>query len=64
VFANKFDGQWKVRLVANGSKTNIDEVNVYSGVVGMETVRFGFLLAKMNGLKVCAADISLAFLYS
>ena len=30
----------------------------------METVRFGFLMAEMNGLKVCAADISLAYLNS
>ena len=30
----------------------------------METVRLGFLLAEMNGLKVCAADISSAYLYS
>jgi len=64
VFANKFDGRRKARLVANGSQTNIDAEDVYSGVVGMETVRFGFLLAEMNGLKVCAADISSAYLYS
>jgi hypothetical protein len=30
----------------------------------METVHIGFLLAKMNGLKICAANISSAFLYS
>ena len=64
VFANKFDGRRKARLVANGSKTEIDGEEVYSGVVGMETVRLGFLLTEMNGLKVCAADISSAFLCS
>jgi hypothetical protein len=32
--------------------------------MGMETVHLGFLLAEMNGLKVCAADISSVFLYS
>ena len=64
VYANKFDGRRKARLVANGSQTNIDTEEVYSGVVGMETVRFGFLMAEMNGLKVCAADISSAYLYS
>jgi hypothetical protein len=63
-YANKFDGRRKARLVANGSRTVIDTEDVYSGVVGMETVRLGFLLAEMNGLKVCAADISSAFLYS
>ena len=29
----------------------------------METVSLGFLLAEMNGLKVCAANISSAYLY-
>src|SRR6056300_1019807 len=29
----------------------------------MEAVRLGFLLAKMNGLKVCAGDVGNAFLY-
>jgi hypothetical protein len=32
--------------------------------VGMESVCLGFLLAKINGLKVCAANISSTFLYS
>jgi hypothetical protein len=38
VFTNKFNGQLKARLVANGSQTNIDAEDMYSGVVGMETV--------------------------
>ena len=29
----------------------------------METVRTGFVLVSLNGLKVCAADIDNAFLY-
>jgi hypothetical protein len=52
MFANKFDGQRKARLVVSRSQTIIDYEEVYSGVVGMEMVRFGFLLAEMNGLKV------------
>jgi hypothetical protein len=64
VYANKFDGHWKARLVAYGSKTVMDMEDVYSGVVRMETVQLGFLLAEMNGLKVCTADISSALLYS
>ena len=64
VFANKFDGRCKARLVENGCQTDIDAEDVYSGVVGIETVCFGFLLAEMNGLKVCVADISSAYLYS
>ena len=30
----------------------------------METVHLGSLLVEMNGLKVCAADISSAYLYA
>jgi hypothetical protein len=63
VFANKFDGRRKARLVANGSRCELDANESYSGVVGMETVRIGFLIAEMNGLKVCAADISSAYLH-
>jgi hypothetical protein len=63
VFANKFDGRRKARLVANGSRCNIDAEESYSEVVGMETVWLGFLLAEMNGLKVCAANISSAYLH-
>jgi hypothetical protein len=63
VFANKFDGRRKARLVANGSRCEMDSAESYSGVVGMETVRLGFLLAEMNGLKICAADIGSAYLH-
>jgi hypothetical protein len=45
VFTNKFDGRRKARLVAYGNRTVIDTEEVYSGVVGMETMRLGFLLA-------------------
>jgi hypothetical protein len=63
VFANKFDGRRKARLVANGSRCEMDSAESYSGVVGMETVRLGFLLAEMNRLKICAADIGSAYLH-
>ena len=36
---------------------------VYSGVVSMETIRIVFILAALNNLQVCAADISTAFPY-
>ena len=29
----------------------------------MEAVRLGFILARMNGLQVCAGDVGNAFLY-
>jgi len=63
VFDVKFDMQWKVRLVAGGNHTEPLKENNFWGVVGMETVRIGFLIAAMNKLKVCAADIGNAFLY-
>ena len=41
----------------------MDKEDAYSGVVSMETIRVAFLLAAMNDLEICAADISTAFLY-
>ena len=49
---------------ANGSYTPVDSKETYAGVVGMETVCLGFLLTEMNGLKVCATNISSAYLYA
>jgi hypothetical protein len=37
--------------------------DIYSGVVGMESICLGFLLASLNQLQVCVADIGNAFLY-
>ena len=63
VFDVKFDLRRKARLVAGGNWTEPPKEDVYSGVVGMDTIRLGFLLASMNGLEICAADIGNAFLY-
>jgi hypothetical protein len=38
----------------------MDSAGSYSGVVGMETIGLGFLLAEMNGLKICATEIGSA----
>ena len=46
----------------NGSCTPVDHAKAYAGVVGMKTVFLGFLLADINGLQVCAVDISSAYL--
>ncbi len=60
----KFDGRRKCRLVAGGHRTpSVAPEEVYSGVVSMETIRMAFVLASMNNLEVCAADISTAFHY-
>ena len=63
VFDVKFDGQRKARLVCDGNWTDAEKEEVYSGVVGLDTVRLGFQLAAMNDLLVCAADVGTAFLY-
>ena len=63
VFDVKFDGRRKARLVCGGNHTEIEKEDVYSGVVGLDTVRLAFQIAQMRGLQVCAADVGTAFLY-
>ena len=62
VFDIKFDLRHKARLVAGGNHTENPREDIYSGVVGMETIRLGFVLAAMNNLQCCAADVGNAFL--
>jgi len=64
VFDVKFDLRHKARLVAGGHRTDTPQEDVYSGVVSMEAVRLGFIIARMNGLMVCAGDVGNAFLYA
>ena len=54
----------KARLVAGGHKTDPPQEDIYSGVVGSETIKLGFLIGDANGLVVCAADIGSAYLNS
>ena len=64
VFDAKYDGRKKSRLVAGDHKApEVPENEIYSGVVSIETIRVAFVLAAMNNLDVCAADVSTAFLY-
>jgi hypothetical protein len=63
VFDVKFDLRRKARLVAGGNFTDPPKEDVYSGVVSMDMIRLGFMLAKMNNLQICTADIGNAFLY-
>ena len=63
VFDVKFDLRHKGRLVAGGNRTDAPQEDVYSGVVSMEAVRLGFIIARMNGLIICAGDVGNAFLY-
>ena len=63
IFDVKFDLRKKARLVAGGHLTSPPKEDLYSGVVDLMTVRLGHMLAAINGLQVCAADIGNAFLY-
>ena len=63
VFDVKFDGRLKSRLVAGGHRTpDVPHEDVFSPVVGMESVCLGFILARLNDLTVCAGDVGNAFL--
>ena len=63
VFDVKFDLRRKARLVAGGNWTDPGKEDIYSGVVGIESVRTGFLLGELNNLTCCAGDVGNAFLY-
>ena len=63
-FDVKFDGRHKARYVANGSQTEDPGDDIYSGVVGIDAVRLALFIAELNGFKICATDISCAFLQS
>jgi hypothetical protein len=63
VFAVKFDGRKKARLVAGGNCTDPPKEDIYSGVVEQMCVRLGYLIAETNGLLVCAGDVGNAFLH-
>ena len=64
VYDVKFDGRRKCRLVAGGHRTDPPKEDIFSGVVSMEAVRLGFILARLNGLLACAGDVGNAFLYT
>ena len=57
LFDVKFDLRRNACLVAGGNWTNPRKEDLYSGVVGMESVRLGFFLGEQNGLSCCAADL-------
>jgi hypothetical protein len=63
IFDVKFDGTRKCCLVAGGHRTDPPKDDIFSGVVSMEAVRLGFILARLNGLMVCVGDVGNAFLY-
>ena len=62
VFAVKFDGRQKARLVADGHLTLEPIENIYSGVVSLRTLRLVIFLGKLNHLDLWGADIGNAYL--
>ena len=62
VFAVKFDGRQKARLVADGHLTPEPIENIYSGVVSLRNLRLVIFLGKLNNLELWGADIGNAYL--
>ena len=62
MFACKHDGCHKARLVAGGHQTPDQIHSIYSGVVSTRSLRLTIFLAKLNDMKVWAADIGNAYL--
>jgi hypothetical protein len=52
----------KARFVAGGHTTITPSSITYSSVVSRESVRIAFLLASLNGLDICTADVGNAYL--
>ena len=62
VFAVKFDGRHKARLVADGHLTPEPIENIYSGVVFLRNLRLVIFLGKLNNLDLWGADFGNAYL--
>ena len=62
VFAVKFDGRHKARLVADGHLTLEPVENIYSGVVSLGNLSLVIFLGKLNNLHLWGADIGNAYL--
>ena len=62
VFAVKFDGRHKARLVTDGHLTLEPAENIYFGVVSLRNLRLVILLGKLNNLDIWRVDIGNAYL--
>ena len=62
VFAVKFDGRHKARLVADGHLSPEPTQNIYSGVVSLRNLWLMIFLGKLNHLDLWGADIGNAYI--
>ena len=62
MFAVKFDGRHKARLVADGHLTPEPIQNIYSVLVSLRNLRLVIFLGKLNRLDIWGADIGNAYL--
>ena len=62
VFAVKFDGRHKARLVTDGHLTPEPVENIYSGVVPLRNLSLLIFLGILNNLDIWGADIGNAYL--
>ena len=62
VFAVKFDGRHKARLVVDGHLTPEPIENIYSGVGSLRNLRPVIFLGKLNNLDLGEADVGNAYL--
>ena len=62
VFAVKFVGRHKARLVADSHLAPEPIDNIYSGVVSLRNLRLVIFLGKLNNLELWGADIGNAYL--
>ena len=62
IFAVKYNGRHKARLVADGSLTPEPAENIYSGVVSLRHLRLVIFLGELNNLELWGGDIGNAYL--
>ena len=64
IFAVKYNGRHKARLVADGSLTPEPVENIYSGVVSLRHFRLVIFLGELSNFELWGADIGNAYLES
>ena len=62
IFAVKYDGRHKARLVADEHLTPEPVESIYSGVVSLRNLKLVIFLGKLNNLELWGADIGNAYL--